>query len=263
MSCSALTTQPASLWPTTPIGPHNVSAIALSCCLHVGQMAISFVEIREFEKERRGGPGQPAHKGTTAGGAGYTANAELTMAAWRGDIEVVERLDAEVTRLTSEVDDPQTQNSIRDIRLNVALANDEARTGIFSSRQATRGVDLGRSLRNDRSSTFHRSPSRRCGSLRRFDPSVRAAPPTFQRLLHDVPDPRPCRPRWPVDTREIDAIIARRKGWGSVADVVRFSVIAAPSTAPDKRAQYLSTARSIATERGWHGILRLIDSHLS
>ena len=67
----------------------------------------------------------------------------------------------------------------------------------------------------------------------------------------------------PVDTREIDTIIARRKEWGSVADVVRFSVIAAPFTTPDKRAEYLSAARTIATERGWHGILRLIDSHLT
>ncbi len=50
---------------------------------------------------------------------------------------------------------------------------------------------------------------------------------------------------------------------GSVADVVRFSVIAAPFAIPEKRIEYVSTARSIATERGWHGILRLIDEHLS
>ena len=41
-------------------------------------------------------------------------------------------------------------------------------------------------------------------------------------------------------------------------------MIAAPFATPEKRIGVsVSTARSIATERGWHGILRLIDSHLS
>ena len=68
------------------------------------------------------------------------------MAAWRGDLDGVGRLDAEVTRLIGQVDDPQTQKSIRDRRLEAALANEELERGVLSGRQRDpRGVDLGRS----------------------------------------------------------------------------------------------------------------------
>jgi class 3 adenylate cyclase/tetratricopeptide (TPR) repeat protein len=228
---------------------------------HVGQMAISFVEIGEFEKAEEV-LANPLTREQPPAARVYTANAELTMAAWRGDIEGVERLDAEVTRLISEVDDPQTQNSIRDTRLNVALANDEleqafslAATRLEESTWAEVSETIGHSL-------FVAALLGDAARLALLTPLYERHLPRFSdyhttcQILAPAVD-------GPVDTREIDAIIARRKGWGSVADVVRFSVIAAPFTTPDKRAEYLSTARSIATERGWHGILRLIDSHLS
>ena len=228
---------------------------------HVGQMAISFVEIGEFEKAEEV-LANPLTREQPPAARVYTANAELTMAAWRGDIEVVERLDAEVTRLISEVDDPQTQNSIRDIRLNVALANDEleqafslAAKRLEESTWAEVSETIGHPL----------FIAALLGDAARFA----VLTPLYERHLPRFSDYyTTCQilapaVDGPVDTREIDAIIARRKGWGSVADVVRFSVIAAPFTTPDKRAEYLSTARSIAAERGWHGILRLIDSHLS
>ena len=126
-----------------------------------------------------------------------------------------------------------------------------------------RGVDLGRSSRHHRGLLVHCRIPWRCLTIRQ------SLIPSFQRFLPRFRDHfTTCQVLapavdGPVDTREIDAVIARRAGWGSVADVVRFSMIAAPFATPDKRAEYLSTARSIATERGWHGILRLIDSHLS
>jgi hypothetical protein len=67
----------------------------------------------------------------------------------------------------------------------------------------------------------------------------------------------------PVDSEEIDAIIAERSGLGLLGDVVVFSVSAANFLTSEKKAEYVSSVRSIATERGWHGILRLIDRHLT
>ena len=228
---------------------------------HVGQMAIAYVDIGEFEKAEEV-LANPLTREQPPAARVYTANAELTMAAWRGDTEGVGRLDAEVTRLISEVDDPQTRNSIRDIRLNAALANDELEQAF--SLAAKR---LEESTWSEVSETIGHSLfiAALLGDAARFA----LLTPLYERHLPRFNDYHTtCQilapgVEGPVDTREIDAIIARRKGWGSVADVVRFSVIAAPFTTPNKRAEYLSTARSIATERGWHGILRLIDSHLS
>jgi hypothetical protein len=42
-----------------------------------------------------------------------------------------------------------------------------------------------------------------------------------------------------------------------------FSISAANFLTSEKKAEYVSAVRSIATEREWHGILRLIDRYLS
>jgi hypothetical protein len=55
--------------------------------------------------------------------------------------------------------------------------------------------------------------------------------------------------------RDLQRLFGRRRG--------QFSMIAAPFAIPEKRIEYVSTACSIAIERGWHGILKLIDAHLS
>jgi hypothetical protein len=67
----------------------------------------------------------------------------------------------------------------------------------------------------------------------------------------------------PVASQEIDAIIADRSDLGLLADVVVLSISAANFLTSEKKAEYVSSVRSIATERGWHGILRLIDRYLT
>jgi hypothetical protein len=67
----------------------------------------------------------------------------------------------------------------------------------------------------------------------------------------------------PKDMREVDEIIASRVEAGVVPEVVLINTAAARFGPPDQCDGYLETARSIADEKGWHGILRLIDTHFS
>ena len=206
--------QLASLWPKTPIGPQRLGDRSL-LLFHVGQMAIAYVDIGEFEKAEEV-LANPLTREQPPAARVYTANAELTMAAWRGDIDGVGRLDAEVTRLISRW-------TIRRRRIPFGISGSTWPLPMTSSNRrflspptdsrSPPGLNL-RAL----GPPFRHSPARRCGALRPVDPSVRAAPAAFSdyhttcQILAPAVD-------GPVDTREIDAIIARRKGWGSVADV--------------------------------------------
>ena len=190
------------------------------------------------------------------------ANAELTIAAWRGELERVERLDAEVTRLMADVDDPQIQTPSAMSGSTGGPSQRRARNGILCRQAVSRCRPGTRSPRRSVDPVVH-CASRRGLTLRYVDSLCSAAFCPAYRDHHTTCQVLAPAVDGPVDTREIDAVIARRAGWGSVADVVRFSIIAAPFAIPEKRNEYVSTARSIATERGWHGILKLIDAHLS
>ena len=192
----------------------------------------------------------------------YTAISELVIASWRGELDTVDRLEAEVEGLIGQVDDPQLEATFKIIALEAAIARgrlEEAFSAASELLEESSWAEAAETIGDPLFTAALLGDASRFATLipsyQRFLPRFRDHFTTCQVLAPAVDGP--------VDTREIDAVIARRAGWGSVADVVRFSVIAAPFTTPDKRAQYLSTARSIATERGWHGILRLIDSHLS
>ncbi|MGH8944178.1 MAG: hypothetical protein ACRDWF_15280, partial [Acidimicrobiia bacterium] len=227
----------------------------------VGQAAFVYANIGEFEKAEEV-LANPLTRDQPPAARVYTATVELVMAAWRGDLDAVDRLEAEAEGLIGQVDDPQLGINFKTIALEAAVARgtlDEAfslASEILEECTWAEAADtVGDSLfiaalLGDASRFATLIPS-----YQRFLPRFRDHLTTCQVLAPAVDGP--------VDTREIDAVIANRAGWGSVADVVRFSMIAAPFAIPEKRIEYVSTARSIATERGWHGILRLIDSHLS
>ena len=227
----------------------------------VGQAAFGYANIGEFEKAEEV-LANPLTRDQPPAARVYTATVELVMAAWRGDLDAVDRLEAEAEGLIGQVDDPQLGINFKTIALEAAVARgtlDEAfslASEILEECTWAEAADtVGDSLfiaalLGDASRFATLIPS-----YQRFLPRFRDHLTTCEVLAPAVDGP--------VDTREIDAVIANRAGWGSVADVVRFSMIAAPFAIPEKRIEYVSTARSIATERGWHGILRLIDSHLS
>jgi tetratricopeptide (TPR) repeat protein len=228
---------------------------------HAGQMAFSLVAIGEFERAEEV-LANPLTQDQPPAVRVQTATAELIIAAARGDLDSVDRLDAFVDDLMTRVDDPQVEINVQDNKLEVAIAHgDLERAFALSAGRLREGTwneiadSIGYSL----------FVAGLLGDPQRFVdllPGFERHTPRFGdqltvcRVLAGAVD-------GPVDTREIDTVITRRAGFGSIADVVRLSIAAAPFTIPEKKAEYLSTARSIATERGWHGILRLIDSHLS
>ncbi|HJQ91235.1 MAG TPA: adenylate/guanylate cyclase domain-containing protein [Acidimicrobiia bacterium] len=227
----------------------------------VGQTSFVYAAIGEFEKAEEV-LANPLTRDQPPAARVYTATVEMVMAAWRGDLDEIDRLETEVKGLIGQVDDPQLHISFKNVALEAAIARGRLEEAFSSASEllekstwAEAADIIGDSLLT----------AALLGDASRFATLI----PSFQRYLPRFRDHlitcEVIAPAidGPVDTREIDAIIAQRAGWGSVADVVRFSVIAAPFTTPDKRAEYVSTARSIATERGWHGILSLIDSHLS
>ncbi|HEU5112480.1 MAG TPA: adenylate/guanylate cyclase domain-containing protein [Acidimicrobiia bacterium] len=227
----------------------------------VGQSAFAYAAIGEFEKAEEV-LANPLTREQPPATRVYTASAELVMAAWRGDLEEVDRLEAEVEGLVDQVDDPQVEVTFKTIALEATIARGRMEEAFLLA-----GELLEESTWNQAADTIG-SPlftAALLGDASRFATLI----PLYQRYLprfreyHATCQVLAPAIDGPVDTREIDAVIARSAGWGSVADVVRFSMIAAPFAIPEKRSEYLSNARSIATERGWHGILSLIDSHLS
>jgi tetratricopeptide (TPR) repeat protein len=227
----------------------------------VGAMAWAYTAIGEFEKAEEV-LANPLTRDQPPAVRVITASSELVMAAWRGELDAVDRLETEVEGLIDQVDDPQMEATYKIIALEAAIARgrlDDAFTGAGEFLQESSWNETAETIGHP---MFIAALLGDASLLAKLIPSYQRFLPRFRdhltacQVLASAVD-------GPVDTREIDAIIARRAGWGSVADVVRFSVIAAPFAIPEKRIEYVSTARSIATERGWHGILRLIDEHLS
>jgi hypothetical protein len=189
------------------------------------------------------------------------ATTELIMASWRGDVDAVDRLHAEVQTLIEVVDDPQVIAYTKANGIEVAIAHDQLEKAFAESVE-----NLDRNW-NEVAETVG-SPLFIAGLLGERDrfallvPLYRRFQPRFgeyltvARLVAEAG-------AGPVDSEEIDAIIAERSGLGLLGDVVVFSVSAANFLTSEKKAEYVSSVRSIATERGWHGILRLIDRHLT
>jgi hypothetical protein len=162
----------------------------------------------------------------------------------------------------ADVDDPQVEINIRDNELDVAIAHGELEKSFDLA-----AARLRESRWNEISDTIGHSLFV-AGLLGDPDRFVQLLPGFERHLPRFVDQLTICRVLatgvdGPVDPREIDAVIARRAGFGAISDVVRMSMTAALFVIPEKKAEYVSTAQSIATDRGWHGILRLIDSHLS
>jgi len=227
----------------------------------VGQMAFAFAALGEFEKAEEV-LANPLTRDQPPAARVYIATAELVIAAWRGDLDAVDRLEMEVEGLIGQVDDPQVEATFKTVALEAAIARgslDEAFSLAIEILEESTWAEAADTVGASLFTAALLGDASRFATLiplyQRFLPRFRDHLTTCQ-VLAPATD-------GPVDTREIDAIIARSAERGSVADVVMFSIIAAPFTTPDKRGQYLSTARSIATERGWHGILRLMDAHLS
>jgi hypothetical protein len=183
------------------------------------------------------------------------------MASWRGDVEAVDRLHAEVQSLMEVIDDPQVIAYTRANGIEVAIAHDELERAFAES------IDNLNRDWNEVAETVG-SPLLAAGLLGDPDRFARLVPKyqrfhprfgeylTIARILADAGT-------GPVDNQEIDAIIAERSDLGLLADVVVFSISAANFLTSEKKAEYVSSVRSIATERGWHGILRLIDRYLT
>ena len=228
---------------------------------HAGQMTFSFVLMGDFERAEEV-LANPLTQDPPPAVRVQTATAELIMAAWRGKRDLVDRLDAEVGELMADVDDPQVEINIRDNELDVAIAHGELEKAFDLS-----AVRLRESRWNEISDTIGHSLFV-AGLLGDPDRFVQLVPGFERHLPRFVDQLTVCRTLatavdGPVDPREIDAVIARRAGFGAISDVVRMSMTAAPFVVPEKKAEYVSTARQIASERGWHGIIKLIDSHLS
>jgi class 3 adenylate cyclase/tetratricopeptide (TPR) repeat protein len=189
------------------------------------------------------------------------ATTELIMASWRGDVEAVDRLHAEVQSLMAVIDDPQVIAYTRANGIEVAIAHDE-----LEKAYAEGADNLNRDW-NEVAETVG-SPLLTAGLLGDPDRFAQLVPVyqrfqprfseylTIARIMADAGT-------GPVDSQEIDAIIAERSDLGLLADVVVFSISAANFLTSEKKAEYVSAVRSIATEREWHGILRLIDRYLS
>jgi class 3 adenylate cyclase/tetratricopeptide (TPR) repeat protein len=227
----------------------------------VGATALAYTAIGEFEKAEEV-LANPLTRDQPPAVRVITASSELVMASWRGELDTVDRLETEVKGLIGQVDDPQLEATFKIIALEAAIARgrlEEAFYGAAEFLEESSWNEAAETIGDPMFTAALLGDASRFATLiplyQRFLPRFRDHFATCQVLAPAVDGP--------VDTREIDAIIARRAGWGSVADVARFSIIAAPFAIPEKRNEYVSTARSIATERGWHGILKLIDAHLS
>jgi class 3 adenylate cyclase/tetratricopeptide (TPR) repeat protein len=185
---------------------------------------------------------------------------ELTIAVWRGQVEEVDRLAAEMRRLVAHVDDPQTQTYLDDLGSQVAIVHGELETAFEAA-----AVRLEKSPWNEVSDTIGDSMlsagvlgdrskfARLALLLEAYEPRF-AHHATFARILASADSEI-------SDTRELDAVIAARLAIGSVTDQVRFSLSAAHFVSAEKRIEYLAVARSIAGERGWNGALDLIDRY--
>jgi hypothetical protein len=227
---------------------------------HAGQMAFGLISVGDFERAEEVLSNPLLHDPPPAMRVALATSA-LMMASWRGEVETMDELHAEIERLLIEVDDPQTVAYTLDNRIEVEMAHGDLEAAYTDAleRLDADWPDVADSLASCIFVAGLLRDPKRLGmvadAVERFLPRFRDQS-RIARLLAGAVD-------GPIDHREIDTIIANRAEVGSMPDVVRYSAIAAPFVAPDKSEEYLSTARSIAIERGWNGILKLIDDHLT
>jgi hypothetical protein len=189
------------------------------------------------------------------------ASVELTMAFWRGDFVKVDLLDAEIKRLITEVDDPQVLAVAEDMEICVALAHDLlehafSRTVELFDRQWNEVAEI-TSLSVFVAGLF--------GEASRFRQLTGLFEPFHPRFIDELAIIRSLASAGddPIDSRDIDAIVARHEKIGAMTEVVLLSAAAAHFLTPEKREQYLSTARSICRQQDWHGVLGLLDRYFT
>jgi len=190
----------------------------------------------------------------------WIAALELLMAMWRGDLEKVDLLYAEIGQLEPQVDDPQVRASAEDVDLHVAVAHGRLEDAF------SRIVELFDRPWNEVAEitslalfiTGLLGDPARCkvmaGLFEKFHPRY-SDELAFARSLAEGGD-------GPIDPGELDSLIAKREQIGVVTDVVLFSAAAARFVAPPKRDDYLSQARALCQSHGWPGIHGLIDRYL-
>jgi len=227
---------------------------------HAGQMAFTYTAIGDFDRAEEILT-NPMLSDPPPAAQANTATCRLIMASWRGEVETVDRLNHEIQSLLTRVDDPQLVSMTEELVVEIAMAHGDLEKAFIESVRI-----LGRPWSEVADSI---AASVLCagllGDLDRLSqlvPLIERFHPRFgdfltvSRVLAGSSD-------GPIDTKPIDEIIAGRAELGWSADVVRFSATAANFAPAEKKAEYVATARSIATERGWNGLLSLFDRYLS
>jgi hypothetical protein len=225
---------------------------------HTGQRAYNMIYLGEFEAAEES-LRHPLASDPPPAARAMLATGELVMATWRGENDRVQELRSEIDQLMPEVDDPQTRGQIEEADIEVALSNGDVEGAAevclnMLDREwgevadaVPWGIFLA-ALLADRDLNAVLSEK-----YRRFHPRFAHLRRLAEIFAEGVPE----------DMREADEIIASRLEAGVVPEVVLINTAAARFGPPDQSDSYLETARSIASEKGWHGILRLIDTHFS
>jgi class 3 adenylate cyclase/tetratricopeptide (TPR) repeat protein len=223
-----------------------------------GQRAYNMIYIGEFEAAEET-LRHPLASDPPPAARAMVATGELIMAAWRGENDRVQELRSEIELLMPEVDDPQTRGQIEETDIEVALSKDDVKGAAdICIRLLDRewgevsdavpwGIFLA-ALLGDRDLCAVLSEK-----YGRFHPRFAHLRRMAEIFSEGVPE----------DMREVDEIIASRIEAGVVPEVVLINAAAARFGPPDQSDRYLEAARSIAGDKGWSGILRLIDTHLS
>ena len=88
------------------------------------------------------------------------------MASWRGDLDAVDRLEAEVEGLIGQVDDPQVEATFKTVALEAAIARGSLDEAFLLASEILERVDLGRSSGHRRGLLVHRRIAGGCLTIR-------------------------------------------------------------------------------------------------
>ncbi len=227
---------------------------------HAGQMAFSHLSKGDFDGAEEVLSNPLLHDPPPAIRVAI-ATSELAMAAWRGQVETMDQLHAEIQQLLVDVDDPQTADYTLDNQVEVELAHGDVESAYTTAMGRLSGdwTEVSDAIGSCIfAAGLLRDPKRladTADAVERFLPRFRVQS-RLARLLAGAVD-------GPVDHREVDEIIASRADIGFMGDVARYAAVASAFVAPERAGEYLGSARSIAIERGWTGLLKLIDDHLT
>jgi hypothetical protein len=190
----------------------------------------------------------------------WMALLELMMSFWRGDIETLARADEEIGTLIDDIDDPQVRAGVDNREAFVDAANDRL-AAAFSRCTELLTREWNEVLEIVELSLFVGGLLGDSSNFRQIAQLLERHLPRYSHA-HSLAQIVGGAGEGPVDWKEVDAIIAKRQPLGPI-EVVMLSVAAAPFLESAKRAEYLSTARSLCTQNGWDGVLRLLDRHLA